>query len=179
MSRIGNQPVSIPKGVTVSNSGQTISVKGPAGNLSFDVPAIISFVVGGDQIKFSRANDERESRAMHGTARARTANMVQGCAQGWQRKLEINGVGYRAAVKGKNLDLTLGFSHPISYPLPDGVKAVVEKDGSIVLTSADKAQVGQVAADIRAYRPPEPYKGKGVKYAEERIIRKEGKAGKK
>ncbi len=179
MSRIGNSPVAIPKGVTVSSHGQTISAKGPVGNLTFEVPSLISFEVGKEHIKFSRPSDERNLRALHGMARSRTASMVRGCAEGWERKLEINGVGYRAVVKGKKIDLVLGFSHPISYPLPDGVKAKVEKDGSLVITSADKALVGQVAADIRAYRPPEPYKGKGVKYVEERIIRKEGKAGKK
>lgn len=179
MSRIGKAPVSIPKGVSVALDGRTVKVKGPKGQLSFGLPDGIDCVIEGDTAKFMRASEARPYRAKHGMARAIVANMVKGCAEGWTRKLEINGVGYRAAVKGKNLELTLGFSHPISHPLPDGVTAEVQKDGSIVLTSADKALVGQVAADIRRYRPPEPYKGKGVKYAEERIIRKEGKSGKK
>ena len=179
MSRIGNAPISIPKGVTVNAQGQTISVKGPKGNLSFTVPEGVSFTHEGSEIRFTRASDSRTHRAMHGMARARTANLVKGCGEGFTRTLEITGVGYRAAVKGKNVDLTLGFSHPISYPLPDGVTAEVGKDGKLTLTAADRAVLGQVAADIRGFRPPEPYKGKGVKYENERIIRKEGKRGKK
>ncbi len=179
MSRIGNAPVTVPKGVTVNAKGQTISVKGPQGNLSFTVPEGVSFTQEGAQIAFSRASNSRTHRAMHGMARARTANMIVGCSEGFKKVLEINGVGYRAAVKGKNVDLTLGFSHPISYPLPDGVKAEVTKEGKLVLSSADRVLLGQVAADIRGFRPPEPYKGKGVKYENERIIRKEGKRGKK
>ncbi|MEM9461794.1 MAG: 50S ribosomal protein L6 [Myxococcota bacterium] len=179
MSRIGNAPIAVPQGVTVNTKGQTISVKGPKGTLSFTVPEGITFAQEGAQIRFSRASDSRTHRAMHGMARARTANMVVGCGQGFTRTLEINGVGYRAAVKGKNVELTLGFSHGITYPLPEGVSAEVTKDGKLVLTAADKAVLGQVAADIRGFRPPEPYKGKGVKYEGERIIRKEGKRGKK
>ena len=179
MSRIGNNPVTIPKGVQVQAKGRSICVKGPKGALSFDVPESIEFEVESGRIVLKRSTNDNRARSMHGMARAMVNNMIVGCAQGWQRKLEINGVGYRAAVKGSSLDLTLGFSHPISYPLPDGVDAEVLKDGSIVLSSADKAMVGKAAADIRRYRPPEPYKGKGVKYAEERILRKEGKSGKK
>lgn len=179
MSRIGNAPISVPKGVSITAKGKTIDVKGPQGNLSFTVPDGVDFEHKGDTIKFSRASNSRTDRAMHGMARSRTANMVQGCAQGFSRTLEINGVGYRAAVKGQNVDLTLGFSHPVSYALPKGIKAEVTKEGALVITGADKIAVGQVAADIRRYRPPEPYKGKGVKYAEERIVRKEGKRGKK
>jgi large subunit ribosomal protein L6 len=179
MSRIGNAPITIPKGITVSTSGQTISVKGPKGNLSFTVPEGITFTHADSQIRFSRASDSQVHRAMHGMARARTQNLVVGCSQGFTRVLEINGVGYRAAVKGKSVDLTLGFSHGISYALPDGVTAESGKDGKLVLSAADKSVLGQVASDIRRFRPPEPYKGKGVKYDEERIIRKEGKRGKK
>ncbi len=179
MSRVGNAPIDIPKGVTVSTSDQTISVKGPKGNLSFEVPPPISFAVEGSTVKFSRPNDLQDNRALHGMARAMTNNMVVGCSEGFKRSLEIIGVGYRAVVKGKNVDLTLGFSHPISYPLPAGVSAEVDKQGLLHLESADKALLGRVAADIRAYRPPEPYKGKGVRYVGERIIRKEGKTGKK
>lgn len=179
MSRIGNAPIAVPKDVTVKTAGQTISVKGPKGSLSFTVPEGISFTHEGSEIRFSRQSESRSHRAMHGMARARTANMVTGCGRGFSRTLEINGVGYRAAVKGKNVDLTLGFSHAISYPLPEGVSAEVDKDGKLVLSAADRVVLGQVAADIRAFRPPEPYKGKGVKYEGERIIRKEGKRGKK
>ena len=175
MSRVGNAPIAIPKGVTVSTSDQTISVKGPKGNLSFEVPNPISFALDGSTLKFSRPNDQQENRALHGMARAMTNNMVVGCSEGFKRSLEIIGVGYRAVVKGKNVDLTLGFSHPISYPLPAGVSAEVDKQGLLHLESADKALLGRVAADIRAYRPPEPYKGKGVRYADEYVRRKEAK----
>ena len=179
MSRIGNAPITVPKGVTVTAKGKTIDVKGPQGNLSFTVPDGVELKHEGDTIKFSRASNSRTHRAMHGMVRSRTASMVKGVAEGFTRTLEINGVGYRAAVKGQNVDLTLGFSHPVSYPLPKGIKAEVNKEGALIISGADKIAVGQVAADIRRYRPPEPYKGKGVKYAEERIVRKEGKRGKK
>ncbi len=179
MSRIGNAPIEIPKGVTINTQGQTISVKGPKGNLSFDVPEPITFEVDKESISFKRPNDHRNVRALHGLSRAMTNNMVVGCSTGFEKVLEIIGVGYRAAVKGKNIDLTLGFSHPVSYPLPDGVEAEVDKEGKLHLRSADKAVLGRVAADIRRYRPPEPYKGKGVRYQGEHIIRKEGKSGKK
>ena len=179
MSRIGNAPIAVPKGVTVTTKAKTISVKGPLGDLSFDVPEGVEFEATPSEIKFTRKSNSRTHRSMHGMARARTANMVVGCSTGFTRILEINGVGYRAAVKGQQIDMTLGFSHPISYPLPDGVKAEVGKDGALSISGADRAVVGQVASDLRDFRPPEPYKGKGVKYAEERIIRKEGKRGKK
>ena len=180
MSRIGNKAIPIPKGVTVSTQGRRLNVKGPKGELGFDVPERISFEVAGGQISFKRDGDDREARALHGMARAMTANLVTGCSVGFQRHLAIVGVGYRAAVKGSSLDLTLGFSHPVSYPLPKGVTAEVDKEGKITLSAADKALLGQVAADIRSWRPPEPYKGKGVRYAEEVITLKEGKArGKK
>lgn len=180
MSRIGNAPIAIPKGVKIQTEGQTIGVEGPKGKLSFVVPEPISFAVEDQVINFKRPNDQRTVRALHGMARAMTNNMVVGCSEGFKRTLEIIGVGYRATVKGRNIDLTLGFSHPISYPLPDGVEAEVDKEGKLHLSSANKALLGSVAADIRRYRPPEPYKGKGVRYLGERIIRKEGKArGKK
>ena len=179
MSRIGNAPIPVPKGVTVKTDGQKISAKGPQGELAFEVPARISFTFEDNTLKFSRPTNNRMDRALHGTARARTANIVHGVHEGWTKTLEINGVGYRAAVKGKNVDLTLGFSHPISYPLPEGVKAEATKDGKLIITGPDKILVGKAAADIRRYRPPEPYKGKGVKYSDEHIVRKEGKRGKK
>lgn len=180
MSRIGNAPVEIPKGVSINVSGRTLAVKGPNGALSYDVPDGIEFGIDGDQITFKPTGPERRLRALHGTARALTANMVQGCSAGFEKTLEIVGVGYRASVKGQTVGLTLGFSHPVSYELPKEVAAEVTKDGKLILRSVDKAKLGQVAADIRAYRPPEPYKGKGVRYSDERIIRKEGKGkGKK
>lgn len=179
MSRIGNAPIAVPQGVTVATQGQTISVKGPKGNLSFTVPSGVTFTHEGSELRFQRASDSQRHRAMHGMARARVHNLVVGCSQGFTRVLEITGVGYRAAVKGNTVDLTLGFSHGISYALPAGVSAESGKDGKLTLSAADKVVLGQVAADIRRFRPPEPYKGKGVKYENERIIRKEGKRGKK
>ena len=180
MSRIGNAPITIPAGVKIKTEGKTIAVEGPKGKLSFDVPEPIAFEFEGDVLSFKRPNDDRNVRALHGMARAMTNNMVVGCSTGFQKTLQIIGVGYRAMVKGKNIDLTLGFSHPVSYPLPDGVTAEVDKEGKLHLMSADKALLGSVAADIRRYRPPEPYKGKGIRYLGENIIRKEGKArGKK
>ena len=180
MSRIGKLPISVPKGIKIKTEGQTIAVEGPKGKLHFEVPQPIQFVVEGDQITFQRPNEDRNIRALHGMARAITNNMLVGCSTGFVRTLEIIGVGYRAAIKGRNVDLTLGFSHPVSYPLPDGVNAEVDKDGKLHLSSADKALLGSVAADIRGFRPPEPYKGKGIRYLGETIIRKEGKArGKK
>ncbi len=180
MSRIGNAPITIPAGLKVKAEGQTIAVDGPKGKLSFDVPEPISFAIEGSVITFKRPNDMGKVRALHGMSRAMTNNMVVGCSVGFKRTLEIIGVGYRAAVKGRNIDLTLGFSHPVSYPLPEGVDAEVDKENRLHLSSADKALLGSVAADIRRYRPPEPYKGKGIRYLGEKIIRKEGKArGKK
>jgi len=176
MSRIGKSPVKIPKGVTVTAKGQTLSVKGPQGNLDFEVPAVIQFTVEGDTITFIRPNEEQTVRALHGTARAMTANMLTGVSVGFTRTLEIVGVGYRAAVKGDVVDLTLGFSHPVSYKLPVGVKAEVDKDGKLHVKSASKNLLGQVASDLRNFRPPEPYKGKGVRYLNEKITLKEGKA---
>ena|SRR5690242_55353 len=179
MSRIGNAPVTVPKGVTITTSGRTLSAKGPKGTLSFEMPDGISLEQGDGKLVFKRGGDDRKSRAMHGMARARVANLVTGVAAGYTRELEIVGVGYRAAVKGQTLELTLGYSHPISYQLPDGVKAEVTKEGKVILTGVDRVALGQTASDIRDFRPPEPYKGKGIKYASENILRKEGKRGKK
>jgi len=178
VSRIGNAPVQIPTSVKVTTQGKTISAKGPKGELTFVVPDRIDFTVEGNVIKFTRHSNNRFDRALHGTARARTANVVKGVSEGFSRVLEITGVGYRAAVKGTTVDLTLGYSHGISYPLPAGISAEF-KDGKLRLSGADKVQLGKAAADIRRFRPPEPYKGKGVKFAEEVLLRKEGKRGKK
>ncbi len=180
MSRIGKSPVKIPKGVTVTNKDQVLSVKGPQGTLSFSVPASIGVKIEGDTLTLERASEDRTTRSLHGMARAMTANMVTGVSTGFTRVLEIVGVGYRAAVKGDVVDLTLGFSHPVQYKLPAGVKAEVDKEGKLSVKSADKSLLGKVAADLRGFRPPEPYKGKGVRYQGEQITLKEGKArGKK
>ncbi len=179
MSRVGNAVISVPKGVTVQNQGRKVSVKGPNGELHYEMPKNVALKIDGAVVTFARENEQRATRALHGTARARVANMVTGVSTGFRREIEIVGVGYRAAVKGDAVDLTLGFSHPVSYALPKGIKAEATKDGKLILTGADKALLGQVAADIRSYRPPEPYKGKGLRYSDETIIRKEGKRGKK
>lgn len=176
MSRIGKTPVKIPKGVTVSAKGQTLSVKGPQGTLDFEVPTEIQIKVEGDTLTFIRTSEEQNVRAMHGMARAMASNLVTGVSVGFTRTLDIVGVGYRAAVKGDVVDLTLGFSHPVSYKLPAGVKAEVDKDGKLHIKSPNKSLLGQVAADLRGFRPPEPYKGKGVRYLNEKITLKEGKA---
>lgn len=176
MSRIGKTPVKIPKGVTVTSAGQKLSVKGPQGTLDFTVPAGIAFTVEGDTLSLQRGSEDREARALHGMARAMVSNLITGASTGFTRVLEIVGVGYRAAVKGDTVDLTLGFSHPVTYQLPAGVKAEVDKEGKLTLRSANKAVLGQVASDLRNFRPPEPYKGKGVRYLNEHITLKEGKA---
>ncbi len=179
MSRIGNAPITVPKGVTITQSGRTLSAKGPKGNMSFDIPLGITLENKDGTLRFKRENESQKVRALHGMARARTAALVTGVSTGFTRELEIVGVGYRAAVKGQSIDLTLGFSHGINVKLPEGVKAEVTKEGKLVLTGPDPISLGQVASDIRSYRAPEPYKGKGIKYAEENILRKEGKRGKK
>ena len=179
MSRIGNAPVTVPKGVTLTTSGRSVSAKGPKCTLSFDIPEGVTMEQQGDRLLFKRANNDQRHRAMHGMVRARMANLITGVATGYTRELDIVGVGYRAAVKGQSVELTLGFSHGVNYPLPDGVKAEVTKEGRLILSGCDRVALGQCAADIRDFRPPEPYKGKGVKYVEETILRKEGKRGKK
>ena len=174
MSRIGNKEIQLPKGVTIS-FGDRITVKGPKGELSEANNKYVEVVEKDGVVKVTRNSDAKPARAAHGLIRALVANMVQGVDKGFERKLEINGVGYRAEVSGQKMVLNLGFSHPINYPLPDGIKAKVEKN-VLTLTGIDKQLLGSAAAKIRSFRPPEPYKGKGVKYMEERIIRKVGKA---
>ncbi|HLU65989.1 MAG TPA: 50S ribosomal protein L6 [Kofleriaceae bacterium] len=175
MSRVGKKPIPVPSGVQVSVSGSAISVKGPKGQLQMDLHPKVKVTQEGSELVCTRDSDDRESRAAHGLVRAHLANMVQGVSAGFQRKLEINGVGYRAEVSGKKLVLQLGYSHPINYDLPDGVTAAVDKN-VVVLSGIDKQLLGATAAKVRSFRPPEPYKGKGVKYAEETILRKVGKA---
>jgi len=175
MSRIGKKPVAIPSGVTANVAGQTISVKGPKGTLQLMLNDDVAVKMEGGTVQIDPANDSKRARAMWGTVRALLANVVAGVTKGFERRLEITGVGYRAAVQGKNLQLQLGYSHEINYPIPDGIAIATPKPTEIVVTGIDKQKVGQVAAEIRGYRPPEPYKGKGIKYAGEYIFRKEGK----
>ena len=175
MSRIGKKPVEIPSGVTATLDGRSIKVKGPKGELSYVANDEVTLEQGEDGITVTPVNESKDARSKWGMTRTMVANMVEGVTKGYERKLEINGVGYRAAMQGKDVKLALGFSHDVVHEVPDGVTAQVTKPTEIVLTGIDKQQVGQVAANIREYRPPEPYKGKGVKYAEERIVRKEGK----
>ena len=175
MSRIGNKPVEVPKGVSVTITNDLLTFKGPKGELTVSQMPGITVVEEGETLVFSRVRNNGPTRAAHGLVRALSANCITGVTKGWERKLEINGVGYRAEVSGQKLTMQLGFSHPIVYPLPTGVKAKVEKN-VLVLTGIDKQVLGQTAANIRSFRPPEPYKGKGVKYMEETIRRKVGKA---
>jgi len=175
MSRIGKKPVPVPKGVTASVDGQTVSVKGPKGTLSFVVNDEVLVAMGDEGIKVDPREQSKEARARWGLARSMIANLVKGVTDGFERRLEISGVGYRAAVQGSKLQLALGYSHDVHYPIPEGITIVTPKPTEIVVTGVDKQRVGQVAAEIREFRPPEPYKGKGVKYADEVIVRKEGK----
>jgi large subunit ribosomal protein L6 len=175
MSRIGKKPVELDKGVTINVGDTHIGVKGPKGNLQVLRHKLIDVKQDGQQVVFTRPSDSRESRAAHGLMRALTQNAVTGVTKGWERKLEINGVGYRAEVKGKQLVMQLGYSHPIEFDLPTGVEASVEKN-IIVLKGIDREALGAAAAKVRSFRPPEPYKGKGIRYQGEHIQRKVGKA---
>ena len=177
MSRVGNRPIQIPSGVTINVGDDGIQVKGPKGELSCAVPEGISAKVEGEQLVLERPDDSKPSRAKHGLARALANNMVVGVSDGFVKKLDIEGVGYRADVKGKVLNLLLGFSHPVEMAIPEGLKVSVEANTKVVIEGADKESVGQFAADVRKLRPPEPYKGKGVRYEDEHIRRKVGKAG--
>ena len=175
MSRIGKKPVVVPAGVTTKVDGQSISVKGGKGELSFTAPADVSVVFADSKIAVTPRDDSKQARAMWGMTRSMINNLVIGVSKGFERKLEITGVGYKAAVAGKNLQLSLGYSHDVTFPIPQGIAIVAPKPTEISITGIDKRQVGQTAAEIRALRPPEPYKGKGIKYAGEFIFRKEGK----
>jgi large subunit ribosomal protein L6 len=176
MSRIGNKAVQIPAKVKVQvdNTG-AVAVEGPKGKLSWKLPRDISAKVENDHVAFARSAETRSVKALHGLARALVNNMVQGVSEGFTKNLEIEGVGFKAAVQGSNLNLSLGFSHPILFPIPKEIKVTVTDQTKIMITGIDKKLVGQVAADIRRFYPPEPYKGKGVRYAGEQIRRKEGK----
>jgi large subunit ribosomal protein L6 len=179
MSRIGKAPISIPGGVDVTLGGGAISVKGPKGELRRELPEQISIRQDGDVLQVERVDDERESRALHGLVRSLVQNMVTGVTEGFHKDLDIVGVGYRAAAKGKSsLELSLGFSHPVVVDAPDGIEFVVPQPNRIEVHGIDKQLVGQVAANIRKWRTPEPYKGKGIRYVDEHVRRKAGKAGK-
>ena len=175
MSRIGKKPVAVPSGVTAKVEGQKVSVKGAKGELTFVVPDVVDVKFENNEIKVDPRNESKRARALWGTSRAQVNNLVVGVTKGFEKKLEITGVGYKAAVAGKNLQLSLGFSHDVNYEIPAGIAIATPKPTEIMVSGIDKRQVGQVAAEIRAYRGPEPYKGKGVKYADEFIFRKEGK----
>ncbi len=175
MSRIGKKPVVVPAGVTAKVDGQLVSVKGAKGQLEFLVPEDVSVVYQDNAIKVDPRNETKRARALWGTSRAQVNNIVLGVTTGFEKKLEITGVGYRAAIQGKNLQLALGYSHDVNYPIPAGVTITTPKPTEITISGIDKRQIGQIAAEIRALRGPEPYKGKGVKYANEFIFRKEGK----
>ncbi len=178
MSRIGKNPVVVPDKVNVKIDGAHVSVKGPKGELAYQFTEHVNIEMKDKELVITPAKEDALSRSLWGTTRTLLNNMVVGVTEGFQRNLEFNGVGYKAAVKGNVLELNLGYSHPINYDLPEGVTAKVNKN-SIELFSINKEQVGQVAAKVRSFRPPEPYKGKGIKYAEEHIIRKAGKSGSK
>jgi large subunit ribosomal protein L6 len=175
MSRIGKKPVAIPGGVTAAVNGQEVKVKGPKGELKHVLVDDIIAKLDNGEIEITMREDTKRARAMWGMSRTLVANLIAGVTEGFTKKLDITGVGYRAAMQGSNLQLQLGYSHDISYPIPQGIQVVCPKPTEIVITGIDKQKVGQVAAEIRHYRPPEPYKGKGVRYAGEFILRKEGK----
>jgi large subunit ribosomal protein L6 len=175
MSRIGKKPVSVPSGVTATVSGQTVKVKGPKGALQLVLHNDVVAKLENGAIKVDPRSETKRARALWGTSRTLVANLVAGVTKGFERRLEIAGVGYRAAVQGKNLQIALGYSHDIVYPIPEGITIAAPKPTEIVVAGIDRQKVGQVAAEIRDFRKPEPYKGKGIKYVGEYIFRKEGK----
>src|SRR5579864_1200023 len=175
MSRIGNQPIPIPPKVKVEVKGQQVFVEGPKGKLNWQLPRRTSIKMDNGRITVSRDGDDSEAKALHGLSRALVNNMVRGVSEGFVKKLEIQGVGFKAAVQGKVVNMSLGYSHPINYPIPDQIKVTVEENTKLTIEGPDKQLVGKVAAEIRSYYPPEPYKGKGVRYADEKVVRKEGK----
>jgi large subunit ribosomal protein L6 len=175
MSRIANNPVDIPKGVEVSLSGQELSVKGSRGQLNLTIHELVAISKDEDLLKFAAAEEGKKPSAMAGTFRSLVSNMVVGVSQGFQKELELRGVGYRAQMRGRKLNLTLGFSHPVEYVIPEGIEIETPTQTQIIVKGIDKQVVGQISAEIRAFRPPEPYKGKGVRYADEQVKRKEAK----
>jgi large subunit ribosomal protein L6 len=175
MSRIGKLPVTVPAQVKVQVQGQKVRVEGPKGKLDFDLPRRTSAKLDGASLVVSRDGNDAQARALHGLSRSIVNNMVKGVSEGFVKKLEIQGVGFKAAVQGKSVNLVLGYSHPINYPIPDQIKVTVEENTKLTIEGPNKQMVGQVASEIRAYYPPEPYKGKGVRYSDEKVRRKEGK----
>ena len=175
MSRIGKKAIAVPSGITANVEGQTVKVKGPKGALQVVLHDDVAVKLDKGEIKVEPRAETKRARAQWGTSRTLIANLISGVTKGFERRLEINGVGYRAAVQGKNLQIALGYSHDIVYPIPEGITIATPRPVEIVITGSDRQKVGQVAAEIRDYRPPEPYKGKGIKYSDERIFRKEGK----
>jgi large subunit ribosomal protein L6 len=179
VSRIGKQPIPVPKGVDVQIAGTAVSVKGPKGQLSVECKGHVEVAREGENLVVRRYDDSRRSRSFHGLYQRLISNTITGVTKGFRKELEIQGVGYRAALQGKDLNLSLGYSHPVSYAAPAGITFTVPKPTSIIIEGADKQAVGQVAAEIRALRPVEPYKGKGIRYVGERVLRKAGKSAKK
>ena len=177
MSRIGKKAIAVPTGITANVEGQTVKVKGPKGALQVVLHDDVAVKLDGGEIKVDPRSDSKRARAQWGTSRTLIANLIAGVTKGFEQRLEINGVGYRASVQGKNLQLALGYSHDIVYPIPEGIAIATPRPVEIVISGIDRQKVGQVAAEIREYRPPEPYKGKGIKYAEETVRRKQGKTG--
>ncbi len=175
MSRIGKQPIAIPPKVKVEVKGQQVFVEGPKGKLNWELPRRTSLKVEKGKIVVSREGDDARAKALHGLSRALVNNMVRGVSEGFVKKLEIQGVGFKAAVTGNNVNLTLGYSHPVVYPVPPQIKVTVEDNTKLTVEGPDRQVVGEVAAELRSFYPPEPYKGKGVRYTDERVIRKEGK----
>jgi large subunit ribosomal protein L6 len=175
MSRIGKQPIAIPPKVKVEIKGQKVSVEGPKGKLDWELPRRTSLKVEKGNILVSREGDDADAKALHGLSRALVNNMVRGVSEGFVKKLEIQGVGFKAAVADNNVTMSLGYSHPIIYPIPAQIKVTVEENTKLTIEGPDRQSVGQVAAELRSFYPPEPYKGKGVRYTDERVIRKEGK----
>lgn len=178
MSRIGKKPITIPAGVDVKINGTEVTVKGPKGELKNSFDASMSIAMENNEIVVTRPSDNKEHRSLHGLTRTLIANMVEGVTNGYKKELEVNGVGYRAQKQGKNLVLNLGYSHQVIMPEIDGITVEVPSNNSIIISGPDKQKVGQFAAEVREKRPPEPYKGKGIKYVDEYVRRKEGKAGK-
>jgi large subunit ribosomal protein L6 len=178
MSRIGKKPVTLPKGIEASTTDTVLTIKNSKKSRDLETHGRVGITIEDGKIVFTRKDDSKESSAFWGTYRSLAENIVVGLEKGYTKVLEVNGVGYRSAVKGKVLELQLGFSHPVAHPIPEDIEITVEKNGNIIIKGIDKQVVGQCAAEIRAYRPPEPYKGKGVKYADEHIVRKAGKTAK-
>jgi large subunit ribosomal protein L6 len=175
MSRIGKQPIAIPPKVKVEVKGQSVHVEGPKGKLDWELPRRTSLKVQDGKVMISRQGDDAAAKALHGLSRALVNNMVKGVSEGFVKKLEIQGVGFKAAVQGSAVNLSLGYSHPVVYPIPAQIKVTVEENTKLTIEGPDRQVVGQVAAEIRSFYPPEPYKGKGVRYTDERVVRKEGK----